>query len=202
MVKDGYWRADDEENEKAAWEESVRLREQMFWARLGGGVVPVSHGETHVEVSHSRQPSQERAIDAPVDVPAHAEVPTEVHVPADVEIPPEADVPTEADVQTDADIPTDVETSTDVDASTDKEEDASVADTSFDTAPPSEIEDDDTSEFDLDRRVSTDEPHTPPDQTDGTKPLRYSVQSLTLSAISTSGSEATKRLSTTTVIEN
>ncbi|KAL6797757.1 guanyl-nucleotide exchange factor [Trichoderma sp. SZMC 28013] len=140
MVKDGYWRADDEENEKAAWEESVRLREQMFWARLGGGVVPVSHGETH--------------------------------------------------------------TSTDVDASTDKEEDASVADTSFDTAPPSEIEDDDTSEFDLERRVSTDEPHTPPDQTDGTKPLRYSVQSLTLSAISTSGSEATKRLSTTTVIEN
>ncbi|KAK0763761.1 hypothetical protein N5P37_003146 [Trichoderma harzianum] len=202
MVKDGYWRADDEENEKAAWEESVRLREQMFWARLGGGVVPVSHGETHVEASHSRQPSQERTINAPVDVTTNVDVPADVHVPADVEIPPEADVPTEADVQTDVDIPTDVETSTDVDASTDKEEDASVADTSFDTAPPSEIEDDDTSEFDLERRVSTDEPHTPPDQTDGTKPLRYSVQSLTLSAISTSGSEATKRLSTTTVIEN
>lgn len=25
---------------KAAWEECVRLREKMFWARLGGGVVP------------------------------------------------------------------------------------------------------------------------------------------------------------------
>ncbi|KAL6874640.1 guanyl-nucleotide exchange factor [Trichoderma longibrachiatum] len=136
MVKDGYWRADDEENEKAAWEESVRLREQMFWARLGGGVVPAA--------------------------------------------------PTEKEG----------------DASTEKEEDASVVDTSFDTAPPSEVEDDDSSEFELGRRLSADEPHTPPDQTDGTKPLRYSLQSLTLSAISNSGSEATKRLSTTTVIEN
>ncbi len=40
IVKDGHWRADDEDAEKAAWEESVRLREQMFWSRIGGGVVP------------------------------------------------------------------------------------------------------------------------------------------------------------------
>ncbi|KAI9759542.1 MAG: rab guanine nucleotide exchange factor S2 [Candelina submexicana] len=40
MVKDGHWRTDGEEGEKAAWEESVRLRERMFWARVGGGVVP------------------------------------------------------------------------------------------------------------------------------------------------------------------
>lgn len=43
IVKDGHWRADDEDAEKAAWEESVRLREQMFWARIGGGVVPTGH---------------------------------------------------------------------------------------------------------------------------------------------------------------
>lgn len=42
LVKDGHWRAEDEDSEKAAWEESVKLREQMFWARVGGGVVPVS----------------------------------------------------------------------------------------------------------------------------------------------------------------
>ncbi|KAH0543760.1 hypothetical protein FGG08_001942 [Glutinoglossum americanum] len=42
MVKDGHWRTEGEEGEKAAWEESVRLRERMFWARIGGGVVPVS----------------------------------------------------------------------------------------------------------------------------------------------------------------
>ncbi|TPX14943.1 uncharacterized protein E0L32_005052 [Thyridium curvatum] len=40
IVKDGHWRADDDEGERAAWEESVRLREQMFWSRIGGGVVP------------------------------------------------------------------------------------------------------------------------------------------------------------------
>ncbi|KAK4125135.1 hypothetical protein N657DRAFT_655230 [Parathielavia appendiculata] len=44
IVKDGHWRADDEDAEKAAWEESVRLREQMFWSRIGGGVVPAGHG--------------------------------------------------------------------------------------------------------------------------------------------------------------
>lgn len=42
MVKDGHWRTDGEQAEAAAWEESVRLRERMFWARVGGGVVPAS----------------------------------------------------------------------------------------------------------------------------------------------------------------
>lgn len=54
VLKDGHWRAEDEESEKAAWEESVRLREQMFWCRVGGGVVPASHS-SHVE-SSSRSP--------------------------------------------------------------------------------------------------------------------------------------------------
>ena len=40
MIKDGHWRTDGVEAEKLAWEESVRLRERMFWARIGGGVVP------------------------------------------------------------------------------------------------------------------------------------------------------------------
>ncbi|KAB5559792.1 hypothetical protein GE09DRAFT_914215, partial [Coniochaeta sp. 2T2.1] len=40
IVKDGHWHAEDEDAEKAAWEESVRLREQMFWSRIGGGVIP------------------------------------------------------------------------------------------------------------------------------------------------------------------
>jgi Rab guanine nucleotide exchange factor SEC2 len=40
MVKDGHWRTDGAEAEIAAWEESVRLRERMFWARIGGGVIP------------------------------------------------------------------------------------------------------------------------------------------------------------------
>ncbi|KAF2741534.1 Sec2p-domain-containing protein, partial [Polyplosphaeria fusca] len=40
MVAAGHWRAETEEEKKTAWEESVRLRERMFWTRLGGGVVP------------------------------------------------------------------------------------------------------------------------------------------------------------------
>ncbi|KAK3501004.1 hypothetical protein B0T13DRAFT_238149 [Neurospora crassa] len=54
IVKDGHWRADDEDAEKAAWAESVRLREQMFWSRIGGGVLPI----THFHTSHSRAPSR------------------------------------------------------------------------------------------------------------------------------------------------
>lgn len=42
MVRDGHWRGDTEEEQKSAWEESVRLRERMFWARIGGGVVPTA----------------------------------------------------------------------------------------------------------------------------------------------------------------
>ncbi|KAK3700399.1 rab guanine nucleotide exchange factor S2 [Vermiconidia calcicola] len=36
MVREGYVKVG-----KGVWEECVRLRERMFWARLGGGVVPV-----------------------------------------------------------------------------------------------------------------------------------------------------------------
>lgn len=54
IVKDGHWRADDEDAEKAAWEESVRLREQMFWSRIGGGVVPLL-------AQHARHPSSTSA---------------------------------------------------------------------------------------------------------------------------------------------
>ncbi|RDL36037.1 Uncharacterized protein BP5553_06649 [Venustampulla echinocandica] len=52
ILKDGHWRADDEEAERAAWEESVRLREQMFWCRMGGGVVPAHQ----VHSDHPRSP--------------------------------------------------------------------------------------------------------------------------------------------------
>ncbi|KAK4161441.1 hypothetical protein QBC43DRAFT_96795 [Cladorrhinum sp. PSN259] len=54
IVKDGHWRTDDEDAEKAAWEESVRLREQMFWSRIGGGVVPAGHAH---RVTFSAAPS-------------------------------------------------------------------------------------------------------------------------------------------------
>jgi hypothetical protein len=40
MIRDGHWRAETDDEINAAWEESVKLRERMFWQRIGGGVVP------------------------------------------------------------------------------------------------------------------------------------------------------------------
>ncbi|KAI2468159.1 hypothetical protein F4781DRAFT_282023 [Annulohypoxylon bovei var. microspora] len=59
LVKDGLWRAEDADSERAAWEECVRLRDQMFWSRIGGGVVQVINN--HV---HSRSVSEEPARDS------------------------------------------------------------------------------------------------------------------------------------------
>ncbi|KAL8930523.1 MAG: hypothetical protein Q9208_000707 [Pyrenodesmia sp. 3 TL-2023] len=58
MLKNGHWRADDDEAELLAWEECVRLRERMFWARIGGGVVP-----TLLRTRDSPRISMEQAID-------------------------------------------------------------------------------------------------------------------------------------------
>ncbi|KAH8703821.1 putative GDP/GTP exchange factor Sec2p [Talaromyces proteolyticus] len=40
MILDGHVHVADDEEEKEAWEETIRLRERLFWSRLGGGVVP------------------------------------------------------------------------------------------------------------------------------------------------------------------
>ncbi|CAN8100039.1 unnamed protein product [Discula destructiva] len=62
IVKDGHWRTDDDDAEKAAWEESVRLRENMFWTRIGGGVRPIAQGfqnHSHSMSDKSPRPSRE-----------------------------------------------------------------------------------------------------------------------------------------------
>ncbi|ROW07164.1 hypothetical protein VPNG_07336 [Cytospora leucostoma] len=64
IIKDGHWRTDDDDAEKAAWEESVRLRENMFWSRIGGGVRPVSqgfHGHSNSVAEKSPRQSQEES---------------------------------------------------------------------------------------------------------------------------------------------
>lgn len=68
LLKDGHWRTDDEDAVKAAWEESVRLREQMFWARIGGGVVPTTPmliGKSPMLPEKSPRPSQDGKNEAP-----------------------------------------------------------------------------------------------------------------------------------------
>ena len=41
LILDGHIRAGDAEEEKDVWEETVRLRERMFWSRIAGGIVPI-----------------------------------------------------------------------------------------------------------------------------------------------------------------
>ncbi|KAK2783275.1 rab guanine nucleotide exchange factor S2 [Onygenales sp. PD_12] len=40
LIVDGQIQISDEEDEKESWQETIRLRERMFWSRIGGGVVP------------------------------------------------------------------------------------------------------------------------------------------------------------------
>ncbi|KAM0280163.1 hypothetical protein ACHAQH_004235 [Verticillium albo-atrum] len=87
ILRDGHWRTDNEDAEKAAWEESVRLREQMFWARVGGGVVPTGHpvlGEADKSPRQSHDAPRKDEADA---VPSTAEA---GDVTAEPEIPEEA----------------------------------------------------------------------------------------------------------------
>lgn len=69
IVKDGHWRTDDDDAEKAAWEESVRLRENMFWTRIGGGVRPIAQGfQNHSHSMMDRSPRQSRDVKRPVEI--------------------------------------------------------------------------------------------------------------------------------------
>jgi hypothetical protein len=85
IVKDGHWRADDEQAEKAAWEESVRLREQMFWCRMGGGVVPTQ--QLHPDSMRSPRPSAESRTEQERELSKEVEETGEI-VPRDVTLTP------------------------------------------------------------------------------------------------------------------
>lgn len=123
MIKDGHWRTDGEQAEASAWEESVRLRERMFWARIGGGVIPTfarardsprssveegKHIEKHAESPNDGKPiTQDSALEDPFytkndqrsNEPAIPTGPHESnglgmdHISTEDEITPEADEP-------------------------------------------------------------------------------------------------------------
>jgi Rab guanine nucleotide exchange factor SEC2 len=98
VLKDGHWRTDDKESERAAWEESVRLREQMFWSRIGGGVIPASH---HVNHTHGREKSPRTSEDARNETETMQKLGEEADmtgeiIPKDITPVPEAIKPDEA----------------------------------------------------------------------------------------------------------
>lgn len=50
LILDGHLKAGDIEEEKDIWEETVRLRERMFWSRVAGGLVPLVTQATGLEI--------------------------------------------------------------------------------------------------------------------------------------------------------
>jgi hypothetical protein len=55
LILDGHIHAEEPDEIQEAWEETVRLRERMFWSRIGGGIVPV-FAQTHApEERHEQQ---------------------------------------------------------------------------------------------------------------------------------------------------
>ena len=138
MVKDGHWRAETEDHEKAAWEESVRLREQMFWSRIGGGVIPASQIIIPTDLDKSSRDSHEQ--DSMLE-----------------------ELNTGKDGASDVTSPIDTET------------------IKRDRKTPIQIQ----------------EPHTPPEQTEGFQNLRNSAQSLDVKSIKSNGDSDSKRLSIT-----
>lgn len=60
-LKEGLWKCDTVGDEKHAWEESVKLRERMFWSRIGGGVVPAF--VHHRDSPRSSQEGERESVD-------------------------------------------------------------------------------------------------------------------------------------------
>lgn len=85
IVKDGHWRTDDDDAEKAAWEESVRLRENMFWSRIGGGVRPIAQGFHNHSHVMDKSPRPSREVQRPDGISVEPIIPSQkVDEPRDV----------------------------------------------------------------------------------------------------------------------
>jgi hypothetical protein len=65
MILDGHIRAGDSEEEKDVWEETVRLRERMFWSRIAGGIVPLYTKPADPEVPQTDLPSDPATLQDP-----------------------------------------------------------------------------------------------------------------------------------------
>jgi hypothetical protein len=50
LILDGHLRAGDTEEEKEIWDETIRLRERMFWSRIGAGIIPLFKRQNESEL--------------------------------------------------------------------------------------------------------------------------------------------------------
>ncbi|GAQ44694.1 rab guanine nucleotide exchange factor S2 [Aspergillus tubingensis] len=63
LILDGHVRIGDAEEEKDAWDETIRLRERMFWSRIGGGIIPLF---AHANGFQGNIPTPTEGVEAPV----------------------------------------------------------------------------------------------------------------------------------------
>ncbi|RAH43397.1 guanine nucleotide exchange factor SEC2 [Aspergillus brunneoviolaceus CBS 621.78] len=70
LILDGHVRIGDAEEEKEAWDETIRLRERMFWSRIGGGIIPLFN-QLHRQHAHheSFSSAAENPLETIVDGP-------------------------------------------------------------------------------------------------------------------------------------
>lgn len=64
VLKDGHVRVDDTDEEKDVWEETIRLRERLFWARIGGGVVPAFLENKHMNTEKREEKEPAASVSA------------------------------------------------------------------------------------------------------------------------------------------
>ncbi|KAL4885033.1 hypothetical protein BJY04DRAFT_158303 [Aspergillus karnatakaensis] len=57
LILDGHIHAEEPDEVQEAWEETVRLRERMFWSRIGGGIVPLFAQTSAPEERHEEHQS-------------------------------------------------------------------------------------------------------------------------------------------------
>ncbi|KAL3472635.1 hypothetical protein BJX99DRAFT_235055, partial [Aspergillus californicus] len=67
LILDGHIHAEEPSDVQEAWEETVSLRERMFWSRIGGGVVPMfAQTSTPKERHEERQTDMDLPTETPV----------------------------------------------------------------------------------------------------------------------------------------
>ncbi|OQE16791.1 hypothetical protein PENFLA_c026G04797 [Penicillium flavigenum] len=63
LILDGHLRAGDTEEEKEIWDETIRLRERMFWSRVGGGIIPMCNRPSEPEAEPASTESNNDAAE-------------------------------------------------------------------------------------------------------------------------------------------
>ncbi|TGZ84538.1 hypothetical protein EX30DRAFT_2142 [Ascodesmis nigricans] len=80
-IKEGIWKCDTPEETHHAWDESVKLRERMFWARIGGGMVPTIYARADRASRRSSGMHSSYRPETPSRTPGRSSIRTSLEIP-------------------------------------------------------------------------------------------------------------------------